>query len=436
MAAVVRKEKRGASPTPDPKRKAPTPILGDVIGGTRDHRAIETRPVNALFPHGDPVRGAEEDYAAALRFLRSYAGSSATVNAYRREVERLMQWAWRIEGRRVVELARDDIEAFVLFAIDPPAAWIGARQASRFVVRAGETVPNPAWRPFVATRPKSTAYLVGAGKTGKAKYRPSQAAVRSTFAVLSSFYDFLTEEGLVEFNPVALIRQKSKFLKREASGAVVRRISNLQWEYVIDVAEEKAAEDPRAHERTLFVITALYAMYLRISELVADERSTPTMGDFRRDRDGAWWFHVTGKGNKDRTIVVSDAMLEALKRYRRARGLTPLPTAGEAIPLLLKARGDGPITSTRQVRRIVQDCFDAAYEKMSADGLEEDAQDLKAATVHWLRHTGISEDVKTRPREHVRDDAGHASMATTDRYIDSDRRERHGTGRKKPVREG
>ena len=34
-----------------------------------------------------------------------------------------------------------------------------------------------------------------------------------------------------------------------------------------------------------------------------------------------------------------------------------------------------------------------------------------------LRHPGISEDVKIRSREHVRDDAGHSSSATTDRYI-------------------
>ncbi len=40
------------------------------------------------------------------------------------------------------------------------------------------------------------------------------------------------------------------------------------------------------------------------------------------------------------------------------------------------------------------------------------------ATVHWLRHTGISDDVKRRPREHVRDDAGHSSGAITDKYID------------------
>ena len=107
----------------------------------------------------------------------------------------------------------------------------------------------------------------------------------------------------------------------------------------------------------------------------------------------------------------------------------------EPIPLVAKTKGKGPITSTRHIRSIVQLCFDAAYQRMKEDGLEDDAVDLKTATVHCLRHTGISEDVKIRPREHVRDDAGHSSMQTTDRYIESYLRERHESGRQKRVRE-
>ena len=64
----------------------------------------------------------------------------------------------------------------------------------------------------------------------------------------------------------------------------------------------------------------------------------------------------------------------------------------------------------------------------------EDADQLANATVHWLRHTGISEDVKIRPREHVRDDAGHSSGAITDKYIDIELRARHGTARKKRIK--
>ena len=249
------------------------------------------------------------------------------------------------------------------------------------------------------------------------------------------FLIFLVEEKQIEFNPVALIRQKSKFIRKDHNQAIVRRITNLQWDYVIETIEGLAESEPDVHERTLFIMNCLYGMYLRISELVADERSFPVMGDFRKDQDQNWWFHVTGKGNKDRTIVVSDDMLGALKRYRTYLGLAPLPPVNDPTPLISKTRGIGPISSTRQVRRIVQTCFDAAFDRMKADGLEDDAIDLRAATVHWLRHTGISEDVKIRPREHVRDDAGHATMATTDRYIESDRRERHSSGRRKPMKD-
>jgi len=37
-----------------------------------------------------------KDFIQANAFLLSYHGSEATFNAYRREVERLLQWAWLI----------------------------------------------------------------------------------------------------------------------------------------------------------------------------------------------------------------------------------------------------------------------------------------------------------------------------------------------------
>ena len=194
------------------------------------------------------------------------------------------------------------------------------------------------------------------------------------------------------------------------------------------------AQKEQLHERTLFIMNALFGMYLRISELVDTERWTPKMGDFERDLEGNWWFRTVGKGNKERQISVSDSMLEALKRYRRARGLSDLPSPGEYTPLVHKARGQGGIASTRQIRGIVQACFDQAEISMRNDGFVEEATQLTAATVHWLRHTGISEDVKHRPREHVRDDAGHGSSAITDRYIDVELGERHASARKKLIK--
>jgi hypothetical protein len=91
------------------------------------------------------------------------------------------------------------------------------------------------------------------------------------------------------------------------------------------------------------------------------------------------------------------------------------------------------VTSTRPIREIVQQCFYDAADQLEQAGKTEEANGLRIATVHWLRHTGISEDVKTRPREHVRDDAGHSSSAITDKYIDIERRERAKSARDKKL---
>ena len=70
-------------------------------------------------------------------------------------------------------------------------------------------------------------------------------------------------------NPVALIRQKSKFVRKNQGQPKIRRLSALQWEYVIKTAQSMSKKTPNLHERTLFIMSALYSMYLRISELTA-----------------------------------------------------------------------------------------------------------------------------------------------------------------------
>ena len=204
---------------------------------------------------------------------------------------------------------------------------------------------------------------------------------------------------------------------------------------MINTAKKLAGVSPDICERTLFILSALYSMYLRISELSANERWGPQMNHFQQDDDGNWWFTTVGKGNKERQIAVSNAMLNALKRWRKHLGLTLLPSPADQSALLPKSKGRGPIKSTNYIRIIVQQCFDKTIEQLNSDGFSEEAETLNEATVHWLRHTGISDDVKIRPREHVRDDAGHSSSATTDKYINIEKRERHSSARKKLISE-
>lgn len=371
------------------------------------------------------VNGSYEDLLQSLNFLNSYSGSTATFNSYRREVERLLQWCWLVRESSLAELARQDMEDYLAFCQSPPDAWIGTRQAARFKQQQGQRQVNPAWRPFVKTAPKYT--------QDSPEFSLSDKSLQAIFSVLSTFFSYLQQDGYLESNPVRLIRQRSQYMQKHAYQEPIRRISNLQWDYVLETVEQMAEQNPHEHERSLFIMKCLFGLYLRVSELVADERHTPMMEDFHKDRDGHWWLRVVGKGNKVRLVTVSDEMLAALSRYRQHLNMTPLPFKGDRAVLISKIKGRGPVTSTRQIRYLVQQCFDAAYERMKTQGQEDEAQELRVATVHWLRHTGISEDVKFRPKEHVREDAGHASMATTDRYIDTELRERHASGRHKKI---
>jgi site-specific recombinase XerD len=372
-----------------------------------------------------------DDVVIAARFLQAYKGSQGTFNAYRREVERFLHWVVLIAGKNLSNLGREEIEVFIEFCQAPPKNWIGTSKPARFILKDGQRVPNPAWRPFVATVSKSAHRR---GQTPNIKtFELSQASLNDLFAILSSFYQYLVQEEHARANPFALVRQKSRFIRKIQGASKIRRLSELQWLYIVENTQKLAETSPAEHERTLFILSALYAMYLRISELTANPRWTPQMNHFTRDGDGNWWFTTVGKGNKERQIAVSEAMLNALKRWRKYLALSPLPSPADYAPLIPKNRGRGPITSTNQIRKLVQYAFDAAIEQLHHDKLSEEAETLYEATVHWLRHTGISDDVKIRPREHVRDDAGHSSSAITDKYIDIELRERHESARKKRI---
>ena len=371
------------------------------------------------------------DYHVVLQFLYSYRGSTDTFNAYRREMERLVQWNWFVHETSLLKNKRDTIETFIQFCAKPYKRWIGTKTVARFKIIEGEKKPNPEWHPFDATLSKCD---VKNGQTPtKNNYRYSQKACKATFAILGSFYQYCLQEELIAANPVTLIRQKSKFIQKEVSTPLIRRLSDEQWQTVLQCAKEKAVKN-NYYERDVFILSCLYGMYLRISELAASQRWTPTMGDFHQDSDNNWWFKTVGKGNKARNIAVSQAMMDALKRYRLSYlDLPPYPAPNETIPLIgHRKNANKPMTDSRTLRRIVQRWFDEAVSILEEQS-PQSAQALASATVHWLRHTGISNDVKIRPREHVRDDAGHSSSAITDKYIDVELIERAKSARKKEI---
>jgi hypothetical protein len=130
------------------------------------------------------------------------------------------------------------------------------------------------------------------------------------------------------------------------------------------------------------------------------------MNHFYQDKNQNWWFKVN-KNGRLRAIAVSDDMLNALKRYRLSRDLTPLPSPEDDMPLL---KGEeGAISQEKKLKSLIQQCFDKAVTQLRKNDLANEADTPQHATIRWIRNTGISDDInkRRRPIEHVREDMGH-----------------------------
>ncbi|MAM88333.1 MAG: recombinase XerC [unclassified Hahellaceae] len=373
----------------------------------------------------EAMPGVKDDFIGAQRFLKSYSRKSEkTFTSFRNEVERFLLWSWTVAERPVSNLKRSDIENYFDFLHSPPLHWIGTATVKRFIYdnNLDRHDINPDWRPFVSRESSADE---------KKAYKPSHSGSALAYSAISVFYDHMVQEDMILGNPIPGIRKASPYLIKDAQMKQVKRLSALQWDYVLETTCAAAVEQPEL-ERTIFIIACLKSLYLRISELSDRSQWTPVWEHVWRDHEGNWWFKAFGKGRKIRDISISEAMWTYIQRYRQYRNMPEPPAPGDKEPLL-NSRNGGGLTS-RQISRLVQDAFDIAYAKMVSDGFKNDAKELRHATTHWLRHTGASQDIATRPLKHMADDLGHASMGTTDRvYIQSDMKERAATGKNRQV---
>lgn len=401
---------------------------------------LEEYPDSLAFIESIESKGinAKADYLQTQAFLKSYSRKSdQTFTSFRNEVERILLWAWTVCDKSLDQLKRSDIESYFDFLEKPPAAWISKGVYARFIQKNSLNVTNSKWRPFSVRATKAEAKK--ASESGKeisvkaSSHSFSQSAWNRIFSTLSVYFDYLAGEDYVLGNPIPKIkRNMPQIVKNSESKVEQHRLTDLQWEYILESTLELANQKTE-HERTLFLVACLKSLYLRISELSPRPKYDPDWGNFFKDHEGNWWLTVIGKGNKERDISVPSSLLSYIKRYRLSRGLEPLPSPSENKPIISSMRSGKAVTS-RQLRRIVQQAFDNAYRCMIEDGHQVGATTLRYATTHWLRHTGASQDIDSRPIKHMADDLGHATMGTTDKvYINSDRMARAASGKDRTV---
>jgi len=354
--------------------------------------------------------------------------SEHTFTRFRSEVEKFLLWAFLIKDTPIDEYRKKDILEYADFCWQPPLSWIAYTNHEKFTLMNGAFESNPEWAPFRVKTAKADE-----AKPDKKKYRPSQETLNSTFTALNAFYRNLMDEELCYGNPVQIAKKDCRYFVKDAQVKETKRLSEDQWNFLLETAERMADSDSK-YERNLFLVASLKTLFLRISEFSERPDWVPTMGHFWQDHDKNWWLKIYGKGRKIRDVTVPSDFLDYLRRYRLQRGLSALPVSGENQPIIEKLRGRGGMTS-RQLSRVVQEVFDAAYESMKTLKGEESAQKFKELTTHWLRHTGASLEIERgRALKDVSEDLGHSSMATTDTiYVQAETKKRAASGKERKV---
>jgi site-specific recombinase XerD len=343
---------------------------------------------------------ATDDRSAVLAWLARYADSPATLASYRKEVERLLLWCVLQHRVALSDLSHEDLLVYQRFIAKP-------EPAQRWIMAPGQKPgrDSPAWRPFAGPL--------------------SASSQRQAMSILNSLFNWLVEAGYLAGNPLALSRRKA----RTRAPRVSRFLPMEHWNEVRLTIEQMPIDTARAAAhaaRCRWLFSLLYIGGLRVSEACLTRMS----GFFcRRSADAKerWWLEVTGKGDKTRLVPATDELMAELIRYRKANDLRPLPGDAEATPLLLPLIGLAKPMARSAVHEIVKDVVCDAAQRLRRQGAEFEAAaaHIEQASTHWMRHTAGTHQSNSVDLKIVRDNLGHANIATTNAYVHSEDDARH-----------
>jgi integrase/recombinase XerD len=161
------------------------------------------------------------------------------------------------------------------------------------------------------------------------------------------------------------------------------------------LTEEQALKliDAPTRQRDKLLLRLIYAAGLRVSEVCGLVWSDLLQNGVVHIRQG--------KGQKERFVTISDSMVEKLTAFRGA--------AAGSDPMFVSQKG-GKLDETA-VHRIVKSAAESA-------GISSEA------SAHWLRHSHASHALdRGASLVTVRDTLGHSSIATTNKYLHSKRKD-------------
>lgn len=213
----------------------------------------------------------------------------------------------------------------------------------------------------------------------------AKATIARKLSTVKSLFSFGQKIGYVVFNVGAAIRTPT--------------VADDLAERILDQDAVKRLLEAVDRQRDRVLIRLFYASGGRVSELNALRwRSVTPRKTSAGESTGQ--IMVRGKGDKNRSILLSPPTWHALTRLREAERNSGF---GRPEDPVFRSRKGG-VLSRQQIWRIVKGAARAA-------GLSD------AVSPHWLRHAHASHALDEGAPVHlVKETLGHKSLATTSRY--------------------
>lgn len=204
----------------------------------------------------------------------------------------------------------------------------------------------------------------------------SVGTIRRRINAVKSLLTFGEEIGYLPLN----VGKKVKVPKGESSLA----------ERILSESEALKLIEKEPNERNRVMLRFMYESGCRVSELINLKWKN------LQNRDGKGQVSILGKGSKLRVILLSSGLWNDLRALRMS--------ANPNSPVFASLRSGGRLT-----RSNVWDIVTAAAQRAGIQG---------KVSPHWLRHAHASHSLdRGAPIHLVQQTLGHASVATTSRYL-------------------